>query len=195
MDFFSRIDALTDEELVGKAVKDADRHFPEIMNRWQGPIFAYAFRMLGDRDDAMDATQSAFIKAYRNLAGFDRKRKFSSWLYRIAHNEIVNHVKKFRKPEASLDQDNGLANLLASDSSPEGDYRAEEARLLTNRILARLRPKYREVLVLRYLEEKSYEEIARILGKPKNTVGTLLNRAKKQLGSMDADSVNPLRRA
>ena len=134
-----------------------------------------------DEEDLKDVLQDVFIKIYKNLNNFDSSLKFSSWAYRIAHNQAISNYRKLKaRPQVVALADNDtLLSLLASDSTNSGT-RADQHYLQENigRVLQRLQPKYREVLVLRFLADKDYQEIADILQKPLGTVGTILNSAK-----------------
>jgi RNA polymerase sigma-70 factor (ECF subfamily) len=129
-----------------------------------------------------DTLQDVFISAYKNLNDFDQDLKFSSWIYRIAHNKVISHFRKItaRPKTVTYEGDGQLLNILASSEDLakelERKYTGEEVRA----ILKGLDEKYREVLVLKFLEDKDYKEISDILEKPMGTVATLINRAKKQ---------------
>lgn len=178
---------ISDNELI-KIIKtrDAER-YQEIILRYQGKLFAYLYRLIGNREEAEDLLQDVFIKAYRNMNSYDTKRKFSSWIYRIAHNEAVNHIKrKSLKKFISLESVTSTKDKLDS-SSPEDNAEISWIRKETSQevdeAIYRLPLKYRQVLILRYYTDKSYEEISDILGKPVNTVGTLIKRAKNKLST------------
>lgn len=176
------IKKLSDEKLV-EIIREKDQElFEQIVARYQNKIFSYINRLIGNREEAEDLTQEVFIKVFKNLYGFDTKRKFSSWIYRIAHNEAVNHIKKksyFRI--LSIEQNEFLQNTMSTtENLIEKIIKKENAKKIRE-LLDKLSFKYKEVLVLRYMEEKSYEEISDILRMPVNTVGTLINRAKGQL--------------
>ena len=136
-----------------------------------------------DREDALDVAQDAFIKAYRNLLDFNTKKKFSSWIYRIAHNEGVNFIRKLnRRKEVSLQ---GLGKI---DFVPNGKNNSlldtqvrKEIQEKVKECLDELETKYREPLILYYLEDKHYREISDILRISTNTVGTLIFRGKRIL--------------
>jgi RNA polymerase sigma-70 factor, ECF subfamily len=175
----------TDNELVVLAREQNPDLYGEIIERYQGKLFAYLYRLIGNRDEAEDLLQDVFIKAYKNLNSFDAERKFSSWIYRIAHNEAVNHIKrKSLKRFISWEDISSTKDKLESSSAEEGAddawIRRESGREVDEAING-LPIKYKQVLLLRFFSDKSYEEIGEILGKPVNTVGTLINRAKKKL--------------
>ena len=125
--------------------------------------------------------QEVFIKVYVNIKSFDTTRKFSSWLYRIAHNEFINAVKKkSRLPLFAFDLDTLLPHLAAPESA-EGDMERKEIKKVLDASLGKIDPKYREPLVLYYLEDMDYKEIADILQLPVSTVGVRLKRGKAML--------------
>lgn len=166
------IEALSDEDVV-EVVRTQDKEmYREIVKRYQARLMRYATSILGDSQQATDAVQQAFIKAYINLQGFDRHKKFSSWIYRIVHNESLNLVssKHQWQTEEGLDGDSGV-NL-------EDTVIKQELLNHTHACLAQLPLLYREPVVLFFLEDKSYDEISDILRIPIGTVGTRINRGK-----------------
>ena len=176
---------LSDNELV-KIIrkKDAER-YAELIERYRGKLFAYLYCLVGQKDEVEDLLQNVFIKVYKNLARFDQARKFSSWIYRIAHNEAVNHIKrkylkKFVSWEDIVTTKDQLEMSSLEDNASEEWIKKERVKEVHD-IVDRLPIKYKQVLILRYFSGKSYKEMAEIIGKPVNTVGTLINRAKEQL--------------
>lgn len=175
---------LTDDQLVDLSLKD-DNNFYYLMKRYEKKIDSYIRRIANiNRESAEDILQEVFIKVYKNLHGFNKNFKFSSWIYRIAHNEMISYLRKNRKALEALSLDidgpdhESLMNLLADTLDIEEEHISREKVEIIRRIFAELPPKYREVLVLRYLEEQSYDEISDILKKPPGSVATLINRAK-----------------
>lgn len=166
---------LPDSEII-KLVRNYDKEiYKEVVFRYQNKIFAYLYRFLNNnRLEAEDLTQEVFIKAYQALWGFDTSKKFSSWLYRIAHNEAVNLIKRKGLISFFPWEENKLKNIPARKNEGIGPSSIEKA-------LSQLKPQYQEVLILRYFEDKSYEEISEILKKPVNAVGVLIKRAKDKL--------------
>ena len=164
---------LSDEKIV-EVVRAKDKEaYAEIIKRYQKKLLRYAGNVLGDKDKAEDVVQEGFIKAYINLNGFNTKMKFSSWIYRIVHNEAMNMLGKDNKQQPMYEQvefDSGI-NL-------EDDFIKKELVSRTHHCLEQMPIIYKEPLSLYYLEEKSYEEISDILRIPINTVGTRVNRAR-----------------
>jgi len=164
---------LKDEEVVRLVCEKNKEIYTEIIRRYQDKLRRYIFNLIQDDNKAEDILQETFIKAYINLRGFNRSKKFSSWIYRIAHNETINMIKKDKKQislNKNLDFDSGI-------DIEEGLIK-KELRLKTHRCLKQMPVDYREVITLYYLEEKSYEEISDILRVPVATVGTRIRRAK-----------------
>ncbi|HOX10380.1 MAG TPA: RNA polymerase sigma factor [Candidatus Moranbacteria bacterium] len=172
----------TDEELVAKTLKNPEI-YALLVERYEKKLLRYIMRILsGTKEDAEDILQDVFLSAYKNLNDFDQDLKFSSWIYRIAHNKVISHFRKVtaRPKTMTYEGDSQLLNILASEEdiakSMEKRHDAAEVR----DVLDELDEKYREALVLKFLEEKDYKEISDILEKPMGTVATLINRAKKQ---------------
>lgn len=172
----------TDEELVARTLENPEV-YALLVERYEKKLLRYIMRILaGTKEDAEDILQDVFLSAYKNLNDFDQDLKFSSWIYRIAHNKVISHFRKVtaRPKTMTYEGDSQLLNILASEEdiakSMEKRHDAAEVR----DVLDELDEKYREALVLKFLEEKDYKEISDILEKPMGTVATLINRAKKQ---------------
>jgi RNA polymerase sigma-70 factor (ECF subfamily) len=173
---------MSDEQLVVMTLKDSDA-YRFLIERYEEKLTRYVLRISGgSKEDVEDTLQDVFISAYKNLNDFDQDLKFSSWIYRIAHNKVISHFRKVtaRPKTVTYEGDSQLLNILASNEDLakelERKYTAEEVRS----ILSDMDDRYKEVLVLKFLEEKDYKEISDILEKPMGTVATLINRAKKQ---------------
>lgn len=171
-----------DEELVALTLVDQDV-FYYLIKRYEKKLLNYILRISNtSRETAEDILQEVFIKIYKNLNGFDADLKFSSWAYRITHNETMSH---FRKKQTKLkitsiddDENNNLINLLKSSLDTQRDFSNKETSQKVRDVINLLSEKYSEILILRYLEEKDYQEISDILQIPMGTVATLINRAK-----------------
>lgn len=177
----NHLDERTDEE-IARSVQEGDTDaFGELVVRYEPKLRRYAKRFLL-ADDVEDLLQDVFLSVFENIRGFDPKRRFSPWIYRIAHNMFVNSVRKRSLWSiARIDFDTVLPVLESDDGADEETLRDEERNLLET-ALPRLPEKYREALELYYLEELSYEEISEVLGIPKSTVGVRLRRARQALG-------------
>lgn len=173
----------TDQELVNLTLENQD-HFLHIVNRYQQKLLSFILRISNVApDEAHDLLQEVFIKVYKNLNGYDPSLKFSSWIYRITRNHVISNYRKIKnKPQVlSWEVDEESLSSLTAEINIE---KSTDQALLREQLaesLEKLKPKYREVLILRYFEEKSYDEISDIIKKPRGTVGTLINRAKTQL--------------
>lgn len=175
---------LTDEQ-IAKTVQQGDADaFGKLIERYEAKMTRYARRFLFIGDDSKDIVQDIFIKAYMNMKSFDASRRFSPWLYRIAHNELVNAMKKrTRSPVFSFDFDTLLPHPAAKETADE-QANQNEIRKLLESSLDKLDAKYKDPLVLYYLEELDYKEIAEVLQIPIATVGVRLKRGKVLLGSI-----------
>lgn len=168
----------TDNELVELSLDNSD-WFLCLTRRYESKLLYYIMRISKfSKEDAEDVLQDVFIKTYYNLNEFDPELRFSSWIYRIAHNETVSAIrKKSVRPTLFLDVEDMEKFEGALDLIKDIDNEFDKKNI--NEALSQLDEKYREVLVLRYLEEKEYLEIADILKKPVSTIGNLILRGKK----------------
>ncbi len=164
---------LSDEKIVSLVCKKDKNLYAHIITRYQDRLVRYANYLIGNELDASDVVQDSFVKAYINLKGFNTKKKFSSWIYRIVHNESMNLVKRKKKTVSlfkDMDFDSGI--------DIEDNYVKKELKNRTHDCLNQMSVIYREPLSLYFLEDKPYEEISDILRIPVGTVGTRINRAK-----------------
>jgi RNA polymerase sigma-70 factor (ECF subfamily) len=176
----AEISQKSDTELVADSLADRDA-FLHIINRYERALSSYIKRLtVVDEDELKDILQEIFIKVYLNLNDFNSELKFSSWIYRIAHNHVISCYRKFKaRPEGySMSIDDDGARHLTSGINIEINTDLTLAKESVGRILASLDKKYREILVLKFLEEKSYQEISDIIKKPAGTVASTINRAK-----------------
>ena len=172
--------AFSDIELVQHALGNAD-NYAAIVEKYEAPLLRYILRISNiSRAEGEDLLQNIFLKAYQNLNDFDPNLKFSSWIYRIAHNEVISawRRKAARCEEINLEKIDA-EQLLTSGLDIPGQADEKFLAEFVHKILNKIPQKYREVLILRYLEDKDYAEISDILCKPMGTVATLLTRAKK----------------
>ncbi len=167
---------LTDEELVGEVVKNKEV-FGEIIDRYQEKVLRYIFYLVGNKKDAEDIAQEVFIKVYINLLSFDKRLKFSSWLFRIAHNEAINFLKK-KKINLNFDE---KIYKVDSEKDIEEEFSKKEIEKKVKNCIKELPVIYREIIDLYYFENLSYEEISDVLKIPSGTVAIRLSRAKKIL--------------
>ena len=172
----------SDEELVVLTLQDKE-NFLCLMKRYEDKLLRYILRISSfSVEEAEDVLQEVFIKTYQNLNDFDTSLKFSSWIYRITHNQVVSNFRKTksRPQNVSLFEENDFLQSLISDIDTEKEISLKYLKKDIISIIDKLDPKYKEVLVLKFLEEKDYREISDILKKPVGTVGSLINRAKQQ---------------
>jgi RNA polymerase sigma-70 factor, ECF subfamily len=179
-------DVRSDSDIVRATFSDREQ-FGVLIERYEAKLRRYIAR-LGIRvpDDQADVLQETFIKAYRNLHSFDVSLSFSSWLYRIAHNETMTWWRRRGvRPEGSqvADGDEVLSWLGSGDVSPEMVFDQTLDAVAVTKALSALDQKYRDVLTLRYFEHKEYDEISDILQIPIGSVGTLIHRGKRQLAA------------
>ena len=173
--------SISDEKLAQKSITNQES-FAELVDRYESKLLRYIQRLTGlPTNQAEDVLQEVFIKIYKNLNNFDPSLKFSSWAYRITHNESINHIKKQKNHDPLETDDEDALNLIEileseSDTQKEAIQKETAARVWA--ALQKLPKKYRDVLILYYLEDQDYAAISDILKKPSGTVATLLNRAK-----------------
>lgn len=169
----------SDEQLVMLVLNGNRDAFAVLVERYQKQIFSLACKLGGDYDEARDLAQECFLKIYQELPRYDSSRKFFSWMYRVAHNTCLNLLKK--RPREQLTEDGQLLSGDAAAAAPEQDVeRRERARGIIEAI-ASLPEKYRDPLVLKYVEHLSYQEIAQRLDLPLTTVETRLFRGRNML--------------
>ncbi|MFA6551402.1 MAG: RNA polymerase sigma factor [Patescibacteria group bacterium] len=184
-------DQKSDEEIIALTLADQG-YYACLIERYEQKLTNYIRRLAGlGAEDTEDLLQDIFIKIYQNLNDFDQNLKFSSWAYRIAHNEIISHWRK-SSSRPRLIGGNEVEEFLhnvADETNIHVDLEKQSVREDIQKVLEKIDLKYREVLVLKFLEEKSYEEIADILKKPLGTISTLISRAKK-LFKKEADKLN-----
>lgn len=176
---------LSDGELIVVIQEQNREAYQELFLRYHKKLFTYIFHLVGNKDETEDILQNVFSKTYRSIGNFDITRKFSSWIYRIAHNEAINFLKRRSKrytvswDDISTSKDK--LDTATNDERPEEKWEHQEITREIDDALKKLPEKYQQVLKLRYFQEQSYEDIGHILKKPVNTIGTLINRAKKKL--------------
>ena len=174
------ISRLSDTELVKLTLVNQD-NFVYLVDRYKGKLSSYIKRLTNaNNEDAEDILQEVFIKVYLNLNDFNKDLKFSSWIYRITHNQVISGHRKLKaRPEGyAVDLDDQLAKSRAAEIDIKGQVDVKILQTTINQVLDKLDVKYRDVLVLKFLEEKSYQEISDILKKPLGTVASLMNKAK-----------------
>jgi len=179
--------ARSDEELAAAASRGSEEAFRELVERFERPVFSLALRIVRRPELAEELAQEAFVKAWRALGRFDPSRKFSSWLFKIAHNAALDALRRRGQPELSLDAPVGAGEEprpLPADPAAENPLARATSRAAGRALataLAGLRAEYREILTLRFGEGLSYDEIAEVTGAPLGTVKVHLHRARHEL--------------
>jgi len=179
----AEISERNDEEIAALVQKGDIESFRVLVERYEPKMTRYARRFFFDGDEGKDLVQEVFIKAYVNIRSFDVSRRFSPWIYRIAHNEFVNNIKKRQKERENVsifDFDVLVPHLIAKETADDGFNKTEVKRML-EQSLNKLNEKYKEPLVLYYFEDMDYREIADILHIPISTVGVRLQRGRAML--------------
>jgi RNA polymerase sigma factor (sigma-70 family) len=170
---------LSDEETIIRNCLDGDADsYSILINRYKTMIYNVAFRMVGDEDTAKDLAQESFIAAYRGLGQFRFGSKFSSWLYSIAMNKCRDHLK-LEKESVSTDEISDI--MPASGTSPERTVAAEQSKDILQRALDALPVEYRQVLILKHIEEFDYQEIANITGTSISALKVRAHRGREML--------------
>jgi RNA polymerase sigma-70 factor (ECF subfamily) len=175
----------SDKKLVKLSLND-DKYFVELVERYEPKLGRYIFRLSRvDEQTIEDLLQEVFIKVYRNLNDYDDDFSFSSWIYRITHNEVMSFFRKNKaRPKVvnfEIDDSSEYIAMLPDDVDLPQELARKELSAKVRESIYELPEKYREVLVLRYLEDKSYNEISDILRKSMGAISVLMNRAKKRL--------------
>ena len=190
----------TDAELVTSTLRGSQEAFRELVGRYERPVYSLVVRMVQDPGLAEDLAQEVFFKAYRRLDTYDPVRKFSSWLFKIAHNTTIDHLRRHSPETVPLEGDQkdgdrgGLSTVLADTSSEDPSAAAERRDMARSleRAIGLLRPEYRELVVLFYVEGASYQDLCEATGLPLGTVKTNLHRARKELAqAMTAEGWGP----
>ena len=180
-----------DRALAAEAAAGSQRAFRELLERYERPVFSIVYRMVRDRALAEDLTQEAFIRAFRAIGGYNPGYKFSSWIFKIAHNLTIDHLRKRRidtislegSPDAVTEEEQARTRPVLESPGERPDAHVENLELggAIEAAIGRLRPHYRTVTLLRHVEGYSYNEIAEILDLPLGTVKTYIHRARLEL--------------
>lgn len=178
-------DRLADGELVESAIAGREACFEELVRRYQRPIAAYVYRMVGNYDAALDLTQEVFIKVYNSLTRYRSEFKFSTWIYKIAHNAAIDHLRRHAVREQALtngfDTERREVSLESRRMTPEQESERNERRSEIESVVQMLPAAYRELILLRHSRDLSYDEIAEVTGLPLGTVKNRLFRAREAM--------------
>ncbi len=182
---------LPDADVVALAQQGRELAYRELLRRYERPVFSLVFRMVRDRTVAEDLAQDTFIKVLNHIDKYRPEFKFSSWLFKIANNVAIDHLRRRQLDTISIDGSPNAATaaeveatrfeLVDSAESPLEELASRETGSAIERAIARLRPEYRACIMLRHVEGRSYEEIAATLDLPLGTVKTFIHRARHQL--------------
>jgi RNA polymerase sigma factor (sigma-70 family) len=176
-----------DSNLIQQALGGSDRAYKKLMSKYHDPIFNFIYKMVHDRQQVEDLTQEAFIKAFASLKNFNDEYAFSTWLYKIATNNSIDFIRKRKLQMYSIDKPIESKDSDYTFELPDDSYEADKELIsdqktrLLNAAIAKLPEKYRKVIRLRHVEEKSYEEIADVLNLPIGTVKAHIFRAREVL--------------
>jgi RNA polymerase sigma-70 factor (ECF subfamily) len=185
------LSGLSDPAVVEQARKGSEAAYRELLTRYERPVFSLIFRMVRDRETAEDLAQETFIKVLNNLDRYSPEFKFSSWLFKIANNLTIDHLRRRRVDTISIEgapdavtAESAKAtsiSVVSADESPLEELESRELGTAIERAIGKLRPEYRACIMLRHVEDKSYEEIAEIVKLPLGTVKTYIHRARHEL--------------
>jgi RNA polymerase sigma-70 factor (ECF subfamily) len=179
--------ALSDEILVARVRAGEVHHYEEVIRRYERPIVNFIYRMIGDYEQSLDLAQEVFFKAYRSLDRFDPTYRFSTWIYRIASNRSIDHLRKQSPALLSLDdtgdpdRGDGVVQLKSPSRGPEDLLASRELGDRIGEAIEALPAAYRELILLRHLQGMAYENIARVKSLPLGTVKNRLFRAREIL--------------
>lgn len=185
------LQALSDAEVVRLANEGREAAFRELVRRYERPVFALVYRMVRNRETAEDLTQDTFVKVLNHIDRYSPDFKFSSWLFKIAHNLTIDALRRKQLETVSLDgsayadtedaaQETAL-EVASEQESPLEEVEARELGSAIERAIGSLRPEYRSCVLLRHVEGRSYEEIAATLDLPLGTVKTYIHRGRQAL--------------
>jgi RNA polymerase sigma-70 factor (ECF subfamily) len=179
------IASVSDRDLVATAITGSEGGFEELVRRYQRPISAYVYRMVGDYEAALDLTQEIFMKVYGSLARYRSEFKFSTWIYKIAHNAAVDHLRRSAAREQSIvkgtESESYELPIETDRVSPEIESERKERRLEIEAVIRALPAAYRELIILRHSQDLTYEEIVEVTGLPLGTVKNRLFRAREMM--------------
>ena len=191
MQTLDELGTLPDADVVHLAQQGRELAFRELVRRYERPVFSLVFRMVRDRETAEDLAQDAFVKVLNHIDKYSPEFKFSSWLFKIANNVAIDHLRRRRLDTISMDGSPHAStaseveattlNLESEQESALDELQAKELGSAIEKAIAKLRPEYRACIMLRHVEGRSYEEIAATLDLPLGTVKTYIHRARHEL--------------
>lgn len=176
-----------ENHLARLALKGDQRAFAELVDIYQDKLFHMAYRMLNNRQEAEDVVQDTFLRVYKNLDRFDETMKFSTWIYRIATNLCIDRLRR-RKPVYSLDAESneyegldGYSMIPSDNRTPESELLLSDTQRIIHQAIDSLPAKYKSVMVLRYIQDLSLQEVGDILDMPVTTIKTRVHRGREFL--------------
>ena len=175
---------IPDDVYVHKTVEGDAEAFNELVNRHHSKIYGLAYRMLGNREDAADATQETFLEAYKSIKAFRFQSQFGTWLYRIGINTCQQYIRKLQSHDHKLTaytREAEISGIASDEDSPERSTLKDEQNEIVQGAINWLPPKQREVVTLYYMQHLKYREIAEVLNCSEGTVASRLNQALKNL--------------
>jgi RNA polymerase sigma-70 factor (ECF subfamily) len=170
----------SDQNIIGRILAGNPQGYAVLLRRYRDKVMTLAKRMLGSEDDAEEAAQDAFIRAFRSLHAFEHRAQFSTWLYRITYNVCLTRLSRRRNELPLADTDDALV-VADENGRADASTDAEELREAVAKAIGHLRPEYASVITLFYLHEQTHEEIAVITGLPIGTIKNRLHRARNEL--------------
>jgi len=201
----SNLTGASDQDVVTRAKQGDEAAYRELLRRYERPVFALLYRMVRDRALAEDLAQDTFVKILNGLRSYRPEFKFSSWVFKIANNAAIDHLRRravdtislHGSPDAVTPERIAATTLDLPDrrETPLEEVEARELGSAIERAIGRLRPEYRSCILLRHVEGHSYDEISQMLDLPLGTVKTYIHRARNELRDYLEDRRNETRRA
>ncbi|MBB4634930.1 sigma-70 family RNA polymerase sigma factor [Longimicrobium terrae] len=182
---------VSDHELVTRAQQGSEKAYRELLGRYERPVFSIIYRMIRDREQAEDLAQETFVRVFNHIDRYDPKYKFSSWIFKIATNLTIDHIRRKELNTVSIDGSRNATTaeqieataitIISPDENPEELLEAKELGEEIEEAIGRLRPEYRAAILLRHVEGREYQEIAEIMALPLGTVKTYIHRGRNEL--------------
>ncbi len=185
------LSTLSDHELATQACDGRERAYRELLERYERPVFSFIYRMVGDRTTAEDLAQEAFVRAFQAIRSYDPSYRFSSWLFKVANNLTIDHLRKQKLETISIHgsphaqtaeaEQRTRVTLRSRGENPEEFTENRELGGQIEQAIAGLRHEYRTAVLLRHVEGYAYEEVAEIMDVPLGTAKTYIHRGRAQL--------------
>ena len=182
---------VSDHDLVTRAQQGSEKAYRELLGRYQRPVFSIIYRMIRDREQAEDLAQETFVRVFNNIDRYDPRFKFSSWIFKIATNLTIDHIRRKELDTVSIDGSRNAVTaeqieatsitIASQDENPEELLEAKELGEEIEGAIGKLRPEYKAAILLRHVEGREYQEIAEILSLPLGTVKTYIHRGRNEL--------------